>query len=691
MRLVQPRPCRREGGELSSGWPALVMASALTLGPASSLWGGCLRVVVRDPAGLAIQNARVRADGQQIPTDERGSAEICGLGPGSHRITVKAENFRESSRHVDGREEEVIFQLELRTRIETPIVVTGTPEPRELAEVNRSIAVLSVEDSNVPAWTFPDILKQDSSIDLRERGPDGTQADLSIRGSSFEQVLVLVNGIRLNDVQTGHHNMDIPFPFESVRQVEVLHGSGATLYGSDAIGGAVNFVTKKPAGKELKLMSGVGDFGWNRESISSGFKRGFWSQQIFLSRDFSTGFRDGRDYRNVSFSSETFFDESFGSTSVMFSANDRPFGANGFYCPCDSWEETGTKFLAVSQTVGRSADRLQHRFNFAYRRHTDHFVLFRYQPEIFQNFHTTNIYQGNYAVNGRVSDRVSWSGGSSYLSEGIDSSNLGLHRRERAAAFFMLNLRPTDRLNLALGVREEVWSKWRGETSPTFSIGYWLGGGFKLRGQLGHAYRIPSYTDLFYEDPFNKGNENLLPESAWNYEAGVDWYSRRGTTLSATWFQRREDETIDWIRTPELAKFHATNFQDLTFHGGELQLRQRLNRSSEIAVNYTVMRASRVPHPGVTSRYVFNFPLNSLSASYRGSLTRNLAFKMRLGAFNRTWQATKALWDASVFYTAGRWQPFFQASNLLNVYHEAFQGLAQSGRWIRGGLMIEVF
>ena len=650
----------------------------------------CLGVLVRDPSGSAVPGARITANGEERLTDDQGAAEICAVAGDQRTIRVRSQGFKPVERRLDASLVSVVIDLELRTRVETPIVVTGTPEPRELAEINRSLTVLAVEETDVPAWSFADVLKQDTSIDLRERGPDGTQADLSIRGSSFDQVLVLVNGIRVNDSQTGHHNMDLPMPLESVQQVEVLHGTGSTLYGSDAIGGAVNFVTKKPQGAELKLMGGGGDFGWHRQSVIGGFKLGDWSQQTSFSRDFSSGFAPGRDFRNVAFSSESFLDKDFGSTTVMFAKNDRPFGANGFYGPWDSWEDTGSTFLAASQTIGRSEDRLQHRFNFGYRRHTDHFVLFRHRPEIFENFHTTNHYQGGYSVNSRWSDKVSWSAGASLLSEGIDSSNLGLRRRERASAFFTVTLHPTERLNLTIGAREEVWRKWKGETSPTFSIGYWLGRGFKLRGQAGHAYRIPTYTDLYYEDPVSKGNSNLLPENVWNYEAGADWYSDQGTTVSLTWFERQEDNTIDWVREPGLQKFNARNFAELTFRGGEVQVRQRVG-SSEIGVNYTAIRASKVPTPGVTSRYVFNFPLNSLSVSYHGSLSKYLAVKLRLGAFNRTWQSTKALWDTSLIYTAGRWRPFFQVSNLLNQSHEAFQGLAQPGRWIRGGVQVQVF
>ena len=662
------------------------------LGQPSVQAAECLQVFVHDPDGLPVPGVRVTASSVTETTDGEGRARLCGLpSPNAGIVTARAAGFQPAEQNPGAGDEDLTFRLVLRERVETPIVVTGTIEPRELAEIHRTLVVLPIENRDVPSWSFADVLKHDASLDLRERGPEGTQADLSIRGSTFDQVLVLVNGIRVNDSQSGHHNFDLPMPFESVSRVEVLHGTGATLYGSDAIGGAVNFVTKKPQATELKLMAGGGDFGWHRQSLISGFKLGAWSQQTSSERNFSSGFRPGRDYRNTSFSSESFFDKDFGSTTVMFAANDRPFGANGFYGPWDSWEDTGSTLFAVSQSLGRDPARLQHRLSFAHRRHTDNFVLFRHRPEIYENFHVTNQYQGHYSLRGEASGKMSWSAGLSLLSEGIDSTNLGLRRRERASAFFMLNLRPTERLSVAAGVREEVWRKWRGETSPTLSLGYWVGMGFKIRGQVGHAYRIPTYTDLYYEDPVNQGNESLLPENVWNYEAGADWYSDRGASVSLTWFQRHEDNTIDWVRGAGDLKFRARNFAELTFRGGEVQVRRRLGMASRISFHYTVMRASKAPTPGVTSRYVFNFPLNSTSVSFQGPLGKGIAFTARLGAFNRSWQSAKALWDASLTYAKGRWRPFFQVSNLLNMRHEAFQGLSQPGRWIRGGVQLQVF
>jgi hypothetical protein len=127
----------------------------------------------------------------------------------------------------------------------------------------------------------------------------------------------------------------------------------------------------------------------------------------------------------------------------------------------------------------------------------------------------------------------------------------------------------------------------------------------------------------------------------------------------------------------------------LNFHGGEIEWRQRV-KPGEIGVSYTILRASQRLTPGVASRYTFNFPRSSLAASGRWALGRHVVVRTRVGAFNRSWHGTKGLWDLTLAGQARRIQPFFQVTNLLNNYYEAFPGLAQPGRWIRGGVQVSL-
>src|SRR5229473_399773 len=154
------------------------------------------------------------------------------------------------------------------------IVVTGVYEPIAIDEVDRSVRLLPVQGEELLSNTWVDFLRLDPSLDVRARAPNGVQADLSIRGGTFGQTLILVDGLRMNDAQSGHHNMDIPLPLEAISRIEVLRGSGSTLYGSDAVGGVVNIITQPPEASEFRLRTALGNFGVNQERGSISAVRG---------------------------------------------------------------------------------------------------------------------------------------------------------------------------------------------------------------------------------------------------------------------------------------------------------------------------------------------------------------------------------------------------------------------------------
>src|SRR6266567_546223 len=169
------------------------------------------------------------------------------------------------------------------------IVVTGVYEPVTIDEMDRSVRVLTVKAQELMLNTWVDALRLDPSLDVRERAPNGIQADLSVRGGTFGQTLILVDGQRMNDAQSGHHNMDLPLPLESISRIEVLRGSGSTMYGSDATGGVVNIITRRPEASEFRLRTALGNFGVNQERGSLAVVHGDLTEHLTFSRDFSSG------------------------------------------------------------------------------------------------------------------------------------------------------------------------------------------------------------------------------------------------------------------------------------------------------------------------------------------------------------------------------------------------------------------
>ncbi len=252
------------------------------------------------------------------------------------------------------------------------VVVTGVAAPLPLEESDRSVNVIDLPAKEQILFTgLQNLLQLDSSVDLQQRAP-GVQGDISIRGGTFGQTLVLVDGLRVNDVQSGHHNFDVPVPLDAIGHIEILRGTGSTLYGSDAIGGVVNVLTRIDPSPELVLQAGGGSFGTNTQGGRFSFGTQTISQQFSFERELSDGFEDDREYRNLAGSSDTLLHTRFGATHLFFSGLDRPFGANGFYGNYNSWERTKTWYGALSQDLGENTQ-----FTFSFRRHTDLFELFR--------------------------------------------------------------------------------------------------------------------------------------------------------------------------------------------------------------------------------------------------------------------------------------------------------------------------
>ena len=92
-----------------------------------------------------------------------------------------------------------------------------------------------------------DALRLLPGVWVRQRGPFGSQTDISVRGASFGQTLVLVDGVRINDPQTGHHSGDLPVALEDIARIELLAGAGSSLHGADAVGGVINIITRREA------------------------------------------------------------------------------------------------------------------------------------------------------------------------------------------------------------------------------------------------------------------------------------------------------------------------------------------------------------------------------------------------------------------------------------------------------------
>lgn len=565
-------------------------------------------------------------------------------------------------------------------RHEESVVVTGSYGPVPLEEADRNVSVVEVGQSPSSYRNWADLLAEDPSLDVRQRAP-GTSADLSIRGSSFGETLILVNGLRLNDVQTGHNNLDIPFPFESVQRVEVLKGSGSTLYGSDAMGGAVNFITAIPETTEFRLGAGIGNFGTNQQNGALTLVRKQFGEQLTFVRELSSGFITNRDYRNLAIASETGINTPLGRSDVLLAISDRPYGAQGFYGPYPSRERGKGWLAAWTQPFGTQTSA-----SFAYRRHTDEFILLRDRPAFYENNHVSTDYQATVRRFEKVRENMRVYYGADGLRESIDSTNLGRHQRDQGGVYASFDARALRRFSFNVGAREELYTGGRQVFSPSVSGAYWVNSRWKLRASASHAFRLPTYTDLYYSDPVNKGNPNLKPESAWSYEGGVQVSLRRGLVVDADVFQRRDHNVIDYVRSNSTDPYVAANIENLNFTGAEIALRWQMPRQQRIELSYTAMHGAGATVNGAQSKYVFNYPVHSGVATWWSRTPGGFDSRFRIAALQRFESGAYPL----VEWTFGRQfryvKPYLQLTNLTDTKYEEIPGVPLPGRGLIAGM-----
>lgn len=561
------------------------------------------------------------------------------------------------------------------------VTVTASVPPIPLSESNRAVKTIDTREASLLIPSAADFLRVDSSVNVQARAPIGVQADLSIRGTTFEQSLVLIDGLRVNDPETGHLNLDIPVPLDAVSRIQVLHGSGSTFYGSDAIGGAVNMLTKRPDNISVVARYGAGNYGSSEQHLRADYNATRFAEQLTGSRDTSDGFMPDRNYSSNAMALESWLNlVGTNTTDILLGASDRPYGANQFYGPYDSWERTKGWFAAIQQRLGERTSA-----SFAYRRHTDLFVLLQNDPSYYENNHVTGAWQTALRRADSFGANTTFSYGVEANGDSIVSTNLGRHARNQGAGYANLSLRSLKRFSLSVGAREQVFSGGDSVFSPSIAAAYSITSTLRARAAVGHGYRLPTYVDLYYSDPTTIGNPNLKPESSWSYEGGVDWSpSKTPITLTATGFSLRQRNGIDYSKYDLSKPWQATNVSNFAYNGGEAELHVRLPASQQLQLSYTAVQATSPP-PGLISEYAFNYAAQNALIAWTAQLPMQIIARTQLAVVQKTMQSPYPLWDVALARRTGAIRPYVRVLNLTNTSYEEIPDVPLQGRTIMAG------
>jgi len=551
--------------------------------------------------------------------------------------------------------------------VSSTVVVLGSFDPISESESSRSVDVIDTQSQSLAFSEVNDYLRTDTSVDIHQRGSGGSQADISIRGTNFEQTLVLLDGFRINNVETSHFNLNVPVPLGAIGSIDVLHGAGSTLYGSDAIGGVVDFITYKPTENSLRILVGGASFGGQQQAVTASGVHGAWSEVLAGSHDASQGFIYDRDYSTRQGSSETRVATPLGETDILLAVTDQDYGANQFYGAYDSWERTKNWFGGVRQQFGEQTSA-----SLAYRKNTDEFFLFREPnpPFFYENNHVSQNWEATLRRADSLNKNTRIYYGLEENTDQIQSTSLGNHSRNNGAGYVQMEWRVPDRGTVSVGAREQLFSGGQNVFSPSASASYWLPHSVKLRASAGHGFRQPTFLDLYYSDPSHAGNANLVPETNWSFDGGADWYTGNSTTASFTFFYDRQHNTIDYacpITNPPCTVYTAANLAPLRYLGVETSLAWKPRPHQQIKLSYTGISGAPPVLNGFTSLYASSYAVNDASFEWTDTFSHDILLRTRVGVEQHVGQTPYPVWDVEAAKQAGWIRPYVQIANLSNT------------------------
>ncbi|PRY87511.1 TonB-dependent receptor plug domain-containing protein [Mongoliibacter ruber] len=570
-------------------------------------------------------------------------------------------------------------------------------------KISRNISVISRKEiETTPARSIQEVLSFTPGVDVRQRGVSGVQANIGIRGGSFEQTLMLLNGIKLSDPQTGHHMMNIPVPLQSIQRIEVLKGPGSRIFGQNAYAGAINIITTLPETKSLQIQGFGGDFGMRGGHIISSLPIGNYRQTLSVSHDASDGHQYNSDFKvtNIFYESGIEFNDKH-EFNTMIGFTDREFGANGFYTDAfpDQWESVQTLLSSISHTFDHNNLYIQTR---AYwRRNIDEFRLRRNEPEFFTNNHISDVVA--LEINSAYTSDWGTTGfGVEGRQESIDSNNLGQRSRDFLGVFAEHRIELGEKTDIRAGLYSNYYSEYGWRHFPGAEIGFQLNNSNRLYGNFGISYRIPSYTELYYEDASNTSTPNLSPEEATNYEFG--WkLSKSRLKAEVVFFHRYTQNLIDYTRlpsdqSPNPNRWTPGNVSEVTFNGIETAIKYAVNiggtnaKLQEVSLSYNYINAGLVQQEGVQSRFALNSLRNQFIAGIQAEFLQRAEFTLKSRYIERIALDPYFLLDARIDYNRLKtFGLFVEVSNITNTDYIEAGFVQMPGRWVKAGFSLNLF
>lgn len=566
------------------------------------------------------------------------------------------------------------------------IIIKVSPDEKHTEGIN----YLSNEDlQDLPINSYLESFNYLAGVDLQARNSNNVQADLAIRGGNFQQNLVMFNGIRINDPQTAHFNLDIPLTIYDIESIETISATTPNFASQDAISGAIN-ITPKKAAEDKFITEILGGSGHTRGgSFSLSRLIGNFGTRISYDRKKSDGFQYDTDFDTQDVTNVSNFNFGENEVNLFLGMQNKKFGAYDFYTPYrgyNSYEETSARLVNMDARLEYKDVVIKPKIY--YRRHNDKFILLRDRPQVYTNHHRSDMYGINLEADFSLGKLGDFIGGCEFGHDKIDSTNLMEHYYSHKSFYISDEIDLNERLTLTLGNRGDMFTQYDPQNSPYFNLNYEIDNKTNAYFSFKRNFRIPTFTELYYSDSTTAGSQGLAPENTLNYELGLD-KTFNNLDMGAKIFYRDQHKTIDWTKQAVSdTKWIARNLPDIGVNGIDAYFKLKPNQSSSLRFNYTYLDWRLSDKLGFLPKYGNVWLKHHFILGYDYDLpfgTQAIEFIYKKHAGRNNWFLTNILLNYNINKNSSI---FFRVENLFNVGYEEIPGVPSPGRWIESGIKV---
>ena len=605
-----------------------------------------------------------------------------------------------------------------------PVTITASLHPEFTSVTGRNIVVIKGDQfSKLPIHSIDELLRYVPGLEVQMRGAMGAQSDIVLRGGTFQQVLIIIDGLRLNDPNTGHFNSYIPIAPSEIDRIEILKGASSAIYGSEAVGGVINIITKTFAAKkatdkkQLIVQGSAGEYGLLNGQVGGLYQHNNTSLAGGVLSNNTNGQQQrgtkGFVHNNTASLSLNQYLNANWNVSFRSSFDNRNFSAQNFY----------TTF--VSDTAREKVQTLWNQVRLGYEKENHNFSLqlglksvndqFKYNSLSTANSNKSRLLQGLAIYNWQAGANTTYTGGMQWVTKIMRSNDRGNHSLNQAGAFLLVNQKLTSHLTVNPALRVE-WNEISGwqlvpQGNVSYKVAHW-----QFRGSAGKTTRDADFTERF--NNYNKafvaggsiGNPGLLPEKSFSYEAGADFFGLKNVKVAATFFQQHFKQLIDYTPTPYAAMPRKDNLSptgsyalakniaaiDLTGFETDVQYSKVFSTTKQLWATAGVTFINNNNNGAAPSFYVSshakvltNFSLQYQTKHYSVSMSGLYKERKALTAAAIHANITKNYLvmnlQAQAFVYRQKASVFVQADNLFNKTYSDLLGSVMPGRWISAG------